>query len=126
LTPGTSQVNGFEQKILTITFHPPIEKKITGWKQAQVVPEKQKPPKREKFPSQVPFAITGGFSPKFAEELRTELRFMGRPANSAHKSYFSPQLEKTRQLLQTAPCREIPLVLEISAFQAPLALVSNS
>jgi len=78
VTPSTSQVNGFEQKILTITFHPPIEKQITGWKQAQVVPEKQKPPKREEFPSQVPFAITGGVSPKFAEALRTELRFMGR------------------------------------------------
>jgi len=77
VTPVTSQVNGFEQKILTITFHPPIEKQITGWKQTQVVPEKQKPPKREDFPSQVQFAITGGFSPQFAEELRTELRFMG-------------------------------------------------
>lgn len=36
VTPGSSEMTGFEQKLLTVSFHPPLRAMDKGWKQAKV------------------------------------------------------------------------------------------
>lgn len=35
VSPGSSELAGFEQKLLTVSFHPPLEDLEKGWKQAK-------------------------------------------------------------------------------------------
>jgi hypothetical protein len=79
ISPAACAVVGFEQKLLTVKFHPPPENMEHGWKVAK---DKDGQPmfanSKVEHNVQATFTSSGAFDPKLLAELTASLKLLGR------------------------------------------------
>ena len=80
ISPGECAVTGFEQKVLTVSFHPPPEDVDHGWKVAKDKNglAQTHPPSKHEHNVQATFTSSGSFDPKLLSELTANLKLVGR------------------------------------------------
>lgn len=73
LSPCSSSVSGFEQKVLGVSFHPPLRHVQKGWKQAKAIAAV-----KEEHNVVVPFSCTGDtIAEETAADMETSIRLVG-------------------------------------------------